>query len=259
MLPWPPRRHAPLGPGKLSARQRVLAQWRGVELSSLQTARSLTAQPVATVMPKVLTDLRIDRRQSEAEVLKVWNTLLDPNITAHAQPTGLRNGTLFVAVDSNVWLSEIVRYRRKEILDRLQHSLAATSLRRSLFGWANQVQSPNLRFVPLAEGWIFQLIGKLAPKPEVGDALVGSPRFRTASAPADAVGGKPPPSRLHNHSKKGDLGHRLVVDHVEDLAARRSIQRPYDGAHHVVAMDHVQDTIASASIFAVPFRYSLNQ
>ena len=32
------------------------------------------------------------------------------------------DGTLFVAVDSNVWLSEIVRYRRKEILDRLQHS-----------------------------------------------------------------------------------------------------------------------------------------
>lgn len=73
-------------------------------------------------MPKVLKDVRLDRRQSEAEVLKVWNSLLDPNITAHAQPTGLWKGTLFVTVDSNVWLSEIVRYRRKEILDRLQHS-----------------------------------------------------------------------------------------------------------------------------------------
>jgi len=41
---------------------------------------------------------------------------------AHAQPTGLCKGTLFVAVDSSVWLSEIVRYRRKEILARLQHS-----------------------------------------------------------------------------------------------------------------------------------------
>ena len=34
----------------------------------------------------------------------------------------MHHGTLFVNVDSNVWLSEIVRYRRKEILDRLQHS-----------------------------------------------------------------------------------------------------------------------------------------
>jgi predicted nucleic acid-binding Zn ribbon protein len=69
----------------------------------------------------VLSELRIERRQGEAEILKVWNQLLDPIIVAHAQPTGLNKGTLFVTVDSSVWLSEIVRYRRKEILDRLQH------------------------------------------------------------------------------------------------------------------------------------------
>ena len=33
-----------------------------------------------------------------------------------------RSLALFVTVDSSVWLAEIVRYRRKEILDRLQHS-----------------------------------------------------------------------------------------------------------------------------------------
>ena len=64
----------------------------------------------------------MDRRRSEAEVLKVWNHLIDPNITQHAQPTGLHKGTLFVTVDHSVWLSEIVRYRYKEILQRLQHS-----------------------------------------------------------------------------------------------------------------------------------------
>ncbi len=74
------------------------------------------------MLPKVLSELRFDRRRSEAEIVKVWNHLLDPNIAAHAQPTGLRKGTLFVTVDSSVWLSEIVRYRRKEILERLQHS-----------------------------------------------------------------------------------------------------------------------------------------
>ena len=73
-------------------------------------------------MPRVLSELRIDKRRGEAEVVKVWNHLLDPAIVAHAQPTGLNKGTLFVTVDSSVWLSEIVRYRRKEILDRLQHS-----------------------------------------------------------------------------------------------------------------------------------------
>jgi predicted nucleic acid-binding Zn ribbon protein len=57
----------------------------------------------------------------------------DPNIVAHAQPTGLRKGTLFVTVDSSVWLSEIVRYRRKEILERLQHSFGRDLIARISF------------------------------------------------------------------------------------------------------------------------------
>jgi predicted nucleic acid-binding Zn ribbon protein len=122
MLPPPPRRMPPLGPGKMTARQRVFAQWRGIDLAPLERARALRAQPASAVMPRVLSELRIDRRRAEAEVVKVWNDLLDPAIVAHAQPTGLNEGTLYVTVDSSVWLSEIVRYRRKEILDRLQHS-----------------------------------------------------------------------------------------------------------------------------------------
>ena len=84
-------------------------------------------------MPGVLSSLRFDRRQAEAEVVKVWNHLLDPNITAHAQPSGIRKGTLFVIVDSSVWLSEIVRYRRKEILNRLQHSFGRDFISRISF------------------------------------------------------------------------------------------------------------------------------
>lgn len=122
MLPRPSRRIPPLGPGKMTPRRRVLGLWRGVDLAPLERAKALSAKPASAIMPRILSDLRIDRRQAEAEVVKVWNDLLDPDTVAHAQPTGLRKGTLFVTVDSSVWLSEIVRYRRKEILARLQHS-----------------------------------------------------------------------------------------------------------------------------------------
>jgi len=122
MLPPPPRRIPPLGPGKVTPRQRVFAQWRGIDLAPLERAQASRTQPASAVLPRVLSELRMDRRRAEAEVVKVWNNLLDPNIVAHAQPTGLNRGTLFVTVDSSVWLSEIVRYRRKEILNRLQHS-----------------------------------------------------------------------------------------------------------------------------------------
>ena len=118
----PQKRIPPLGAGKRSARQRVLAQWRGVDFAPLEKARAVPARKAGDVLPNVLKDLRIEARQGEAEVVKVWNSLLDPNLTAHAQPANLHKGTLFVNVDSSVWLSEIVRYRRKEILDRLQHS-----------------------------------------------------------------------------------------------------------------------------------------
>ncbi len=127
-------RHIPaLGPARPSARERALAEWRGVDLSARERARARGARSAAAVLPAVLKDLRLDRRQAEAEVVKVWNELLDPNLVAHAQPTGLRNGTLFISVDSNVWLAELVRYRRHEILERLQHSFGRDLIRKLSF------------------------------------------------------------------------------------------------------------------------------
>ena len=129
----PPKYMPPLGSGKTSARRRVLAQWRGVDLTPLETAQAVRARRVGDVLPQVTKDLHMDQRRAEAEVVKVWNSLIDPNIIAHAQPAGVRKGTLFVNVDSNVWLSEIVRYRRKEILDRLQHSFGRDLIQRISF------------------------------------------------------------------------------------------------------------------------------
>ena len=122
MLPRPPQFMPPLGPPKRSSQERVLAEWRGHDTRAAEKLLESKVRPVGGVMERVLQSLRIDRRQGEAEIVKVWNNLLSPDIIAHAQPTGLRKGTLFVKVDSSPWLDEIVRWRRKEILNRLQHS-----------------------------------------------------------------------------------------------------------------------------------------
>ncbi|HUE36959.1 MAG TPA: DUF721 domain-containing protein [Candidatus Acidoferrum sp.] len=115
------------------ARARVLAQWRGVDLEPIEKARAIRARGADQVVSRVLGDLKMDSRRAEIEIVKVWNSLLDPNIVAHAQPANLHKGTLFVNVDSNVWLSEIVRYRRKEILDRLQHSFGKNYIQKISF------------------------------------------------------------------------------------------------------------------------------
>lgn len=132
-MPLPPKRFRPRRPAKTSQRDRVLAAWRGVDLKPIEEARTNRSKSVGSVLPSILSELRIDTRRAEAEIVKVWNDLIDPNIVAHAQPTGVRKGTLFVTVDSSVWLAEIVRYRRKEILDRLQHSFGREVISRISF------------------------------------------------------------------------------------------------------------------------------
>ena len=130
----PPSRIPPLGPPKRSAKQRIIAQWRGVDLKPLEDIRGRPAKGMGPVVERVLREnLRMDQRQAEAEILQVWNKLIDPNIVAHARPTGLNKTTLFVSVDSSVWLSEIVRYRRREILERLQHSFGKEVIARISF------------------------------------------------------------------------------------------------------------------------------
>lgn len=128
----PKSRSRPRG-AATSAKQRVLAQWRGVDVTPLEVAQKVSARTVGELVPQVLSGFRIEQKRGEIEIVKVWNNLIDPNLTAHAQPTGLHKGTLFVTVDNNVWLSEIVRYKRKEILERLQHSFGSEVIKRISF------------------------------------------------------------------------------------------------------------------------------
>lgn len=132
-MPLPFRFIPPRGPGKRSSRQRVLAEWRGFDAAPLEKARAASARSLDSLLPRVLGNIRIDRRQSEAEIVKVWNAVLNPMVTQHAQPVGLAKGTLFVNVDSNAWLCELTRYHRKEILERLRHSFGKDTIARISF------------------------------------------------------------------------------------------------------------------------------
>ncbi len=115
------------------ARRQVLAEWRRVDLTPSERAWTDAARPAGRIVPDVLQRLRLEQRQSEVEIVKVWNRLLDPHVASHAQPVSFCKGTLFIAVDSSVWLSELVRYRQKEILHRLQASFGTTVIRKLSF------------------------------------------------------------------------------------------------------------------------------
>lgn len=116
-----------------ASRRRALTEWRHLDVVPLETACADNAKPAGTLVANVLSGLRIEKRQAEAEIVRVWNHLLDPNLTVHAQPTGLRNGTLFVTVDHSVWLDEIARYRYRPILAQLQTAFGKTTIARISF------------------------------------------------------------------------------------------------------------------------------
>jgi predicted nucleic acid-binding Zn ribbon protein len=129
---FPCRQYRPALP-KLDARAQALAEWRRWDWSAPEKTHRRSARAAGEVMPSVLAGLRIESRQAETEILNVWHHQIDPTIVAHARPTGIRKGTLFVTVDSSVWLDEIVRYRRGEILERLQNSFGRDLITRISF------------------------------------------------------------------------------------------------------------------------------
>ena len=120
-------------PKKISARQKILAQWRGVDLAPIETARAVRARDAGKIVSKVLADLKMDSRRADIEIVKVWNESIEPAVTAHAQPVNVCKGTLFVTVDSDVWKYEIIRYHRKEILKRMQYSFGLGKIKKIHF------------------------------------------------------------------------------------------------------------------------------
>ena len=118
---------------KPSEREKALTAWRRIDLREQEKAIVHSAKTVGDLMPIVLAKMGLDRKRSEAEIARAWNHLMDPRVAKHAQPVGLAKGTLFVNVDSNVWLDEIVRYRRRDILTRLQNAFGQDLIQRLSF------------------------------------------------------------------------------------------------------------------------------
>jgi len=119
--------------GWSDARRRALSAWRGVDLTSQEQSRRITARGAADVMSRALKEINLEQKRADVEILSVWKDLMDPEVVEHAKPANLHKGTLFVDVDSSVWLDEIVRYRQRDILRNLQNSFGRQKIRKISF------------------------------------------------------------------------------------------------------------------------------
>jgi predicted nucleic acid-binding Zn ribbon protein len=59
-----------------------------------------------------------------------WVKLVGNTIAKHARPGRYENGMLIVFVDSSVWLNELKRYGKKEMLSKLQERFGARKMRK---------------------------------------------------------------------------------------------------------------------------------
>lgn len=105
-----------------TAKQRALAEWRRIDLTEEEGALKNSTKTAADVLSKVLKSVGFDRRETEVQILKVWDNIMDPAVSRHSKPVALKNGTLIVNVDSNAWHAEIMVWHRVEILKRLRHA-----------------------------------------------------------------------------------------------------------------------------------------
>ncbi len=58
-----------------------------------------------------------------------WEILVGKIVASHARPGKLKDGVLFVYVDSSVWLNELLRTEQKRILSILQKHFGADNIK----------------------------------------------------------------------------------------------------------------------------------
>lgn len=81
------------------------------------------AQPIAPIVFALLSKLGIEQPEWMGALQEDWPRIVGLAVAAHTRPGRLDRRRLIVFVDSSVWLSELMRYGRSQMLANLQKKL----------------------------------------------------------------------------------------------------------------------------------------
>jgi predicted nucleic acid-binding Zn ribbon protein len=85
-------------------------------------------QRLADVLRLALERLPVAGRIADHAVWAHWDAVVGATLALHARPHRLRNGILFVAVDSPEWMQEL-QFLKHELRDRLNARLGRSAIR----------------------------------------------------------------------------------------------------------------------------------
>lgn len=83
---------------------------------------------IGGVLQNLLQQRGMTARLREYRAWQVWNEVVGPQIAAHAQPCGIRDGVLEVKVDQPVWMQQLQLLKPK-LLARLNEHLGSPLFR----------------------------------------------------------------------------------------------------------------------------------
>ncbi|UCE02331.1 MAG: DUF721 domain-containing protein [Candidatus Latescibacterota bacterium] len=86
-------------------------------------------EPVGPLLGELLHGLGLDTRLREFRAVEVWDEVVGATIAAHAHAVAIREGVLFVEVESSVWTQEL-GLLREQIVEQLNANLGAKIVRR---------------------------------------------------------------------------------------------------------------------------------
>jgi len=74
---------------------------------------------VGEILPRVLELMGLDDKFEEARLIQGWAEVVGPVIAQRSRPRVLRDGILFIEVESSVWMQELW-FHQRQIIERLK-------------------------------------------------------------------------------------------------------------------------------------------
>ena len=85
-------------------------------------------EETADVVMRVMKNIGLESRTWEERLQKEWIDLVGAQIGRNARPGRMNNKILYIFVNHSIWLDEITRYSKKEILHKLQDRFGANTI-----------------------------------------------------------------------------------------------------------------------------------
>lgn len=73
---------------------------------------------IGDILPRVMSLMGLDGKLEEAKFMKGWEAVVGPVVASRSRPRDIKDGILYVSVESSVWMQELW-FHRSEILARI--------------------------------------------------------------------------------------------------------------------------------------------